>query len=113
MTVGLARNPLTPIILTCMKLYDLNGSWLMLSTSISFLATVLMSIPALQISRMAGVKVTVITGALLITLGFSLRILVNEGVKFVLIGQAIAGLGCPLVITPQAKIIETWFSSKD
>lgn len=49
-------------------------------------------------------------GAALTTLGCWIRILINQGFYWVLIGQTFGGIGSPLLLGCAAKISALWFS---
>lgn len=113
MLVGMAFNPLTPIANTAILIYDLGGETIGLTTSICQIANVMMSLPAVSFATKFGPKFSAILGTVFISIGFSMRILVDESILFVLIGQVLAGFGGPFINSIQSTVINQWFSKRD
>jgi FLVCR family feline leukemia virus subgroup C receptor-related protein len=65
--------------------------------------------PAAYVIDSKGVKAGVRLGSILCIIGITLRLFVNYGFPFVLIGQILAGIGRPFILNCQAKISANWF----
>lgn len=113
MLAGMAFNPLTPIANTAILIFKIGGDTIGLTTSICQVATVVLSLPAVAFAGKFGPKFSAIIGTLLISIGFSLRILINESIFFVLIGQVLAGFGGPFINNIQSIVINQWFNKKE
>jgi MFS family permease len=113
MLAGMAFNPLTPIASTAILIFKIGGDTIGLTTSICQVATVVLSLPAVAFAGKFGPKFSAIIGTLLISIGFSLRILINESIFFVLIGQVLAGFGGPFINNIQSIVINQWFNKKE
>jgi len=110
--VGLAINPLTPIAATSKKIYAVGGGKINLSTSTLLFANSALSLPAVAFADRVGVKVTAILGTLLLSLGFTIRTLINTDLNYIFWGQIVAGIGCPFITCVQAKVLSAWLAIK-
>ena len=68
--------------------------------------------PASFVIDTYGTRTSIALGSFLGILGVSLRMLVNYGFVWVIIGQIVAGIGRPFILNCQAKISANWFSAK-
>lgn len=107
---GMANNPLTPISETTVVTYDVTNDKITLTTTLCQIAQVLMALPSIKIASTCGVRMSVTIGALLITLGFLCRTLINQSLYYVAAGQFIAGSGGPLIGVLQARVVTDWFN---
>lgn len=67
--------------------------------------------PAAYFIDTYGSRIGIIIGSILCLLGTCLRLLVNQGFAWVIIGQVIAGIGRPFILNCQAKISANWFKA--
>lgn len=68
--------------------------------------------PASYVIDTYGTRTGIALGSALALIGVGLRLLINEGFVWVIVGQVIAGIGRPFILNCQAKISANWFSSK-
>lgn len=68
--------------------------------------------PASFVIDTYGTRVGIALGSCLGLVGVGLRMLVNHGFAWVIVGQVVAGIGRPFILNCQAKISANWFSSK-
>lgn len=111
--VGVANNPLSPVTVTAMLLYNVGGSSILFTTSIFQISYACFSIPAALFVNRYGVRIGAIIGAFFLSIGFTLRILINQSLVFVSFGQGLAGVGGPFINCIQAKLLDDWFTEKD
>ena len=111
--VGLLNNPLTPIATTTMKVYDITGDKVALTTSVCQFSNILMSFPAINLVGRMGIRVGIIIGVFLMALGLSVRVMINTNIYYVIVGQMISGIGVPFVGGVLAKVITEWFDSTE
>lgn len=110
---GMGANPLTPIATTAGKIYNLRQPFVTLTTAIYSIAGVLFGVPANRQAVKSGVRTNMIIGSMLLSVGFIVRILVNENFLFVYFGQGIAGAGVPYIACIQLQVVEEWFGRRD
>lgn len=67
--------------------------------------------PASYIIDTYGTRVGIALGCLLGLLGVGLRMLINHGFAWVIIGQVVAGIGRPFILNCQAKVSANWFTA--
>lgn len=68
--------------------------------------------PASYVIDTYGTRIGIGIGSILALLGVSLRMLVNKGFFWVIIGQVIAGIGRPFILNCQAKVSANWFTAE-
>lgn len=68
--------------------------------------------PASYVIDTYGTRTGIAIGSALALVGVALRLLINQGFYWVIIGQVVAGIGRPFILNCQAKISANWFSSK-
>ena len=68
--------------------------------------------PASYVIDTYGTRVGIAIGSILALTGVSVRMLVNKGFAWVIIGQVIAGIGRPFILNCQAKVSANWFTSE-
>lgn len=67
--------------------------------------------PAAYVIDTYGMKFGVALGSSLGLLGLGVRLAVNHGFWWVIIGQVIAGIGRPFIQNCQAKVSANWFGA--
>lgn len=72
----------------------------------------LFTFPASFVIDTYGTRTGITVGSMLALIGVAMRIFVNEGFAWVVVGQVIAGIGRPFILNCQAKISANWFPSK-
>jgi FLVCR family feline leukemia virus subgroup C receptor-related protein len=71
----------------------------------------LFTFPAAYFIDIYGSRIGIKIGSILCLFGTCLRLLVNQGFVWVIIGQIIAGFGRPFILNCQAKISASWFKA--
>jgi len=68
--------------------------------------------PAAYVIDTYGSRIGISIGCVLGIVGISMRLLVNQGFVWVIVGQVLAGIGRPFILNCQGKISANWFSSE-
>lgn len=68
--------------------------------------------PAAYFIDTYGSRVGISIGCVLCIIGVSLRMLINQGFWFAIVGQVIAGIGRPFILNCQTKISSNWFTAE-
>ena len=110
--VGMSNNPLTPISSTTMRVYEVTGDKVALTTSICQIANIIASFPSIAFANRAGVRWTIMLGTLLLAVGMTTRHLINENFLYVPLGQLFAGAAGPFLNAVQANVITGWFNKQ-
>lgn len=74
------------------------------------IANIVMAIPAVYIVNKTGIKWGLTTGMSLYMVGNCANLLIDQSYYFIIIGQFIAGLGLPIVLTCQAPFCNNWYN---
>ena len=69
--------------------------------------------PAAYVIDTFGTKFGILVGCFLGIIGVSLRLFVNYGFAWIIVGQVIAGIGRPFILNCQAKLSANWFSAEN
>lgn len=72
----------------------------------------LFTFPASYVIDTYGTRMGISIGTLFALIGVRLRMMVNQGFAWVIIGQVVAGIGRPFILNCQAKISANWFSAQ-
>lgn len=72
----------------------------------------LFTFPASYVIDTYGTRVGIALGSSLAIVGVTIRMLINKGFAWVIVGQVIAGIGRPFILNCQAKISANWFTAE-
>ncbi len=103
---------LNPIAKFLTEIYDQQSLTVNLGALLFTLMHPIFTFPAAYVIDTYGTKTGIIIGSACGIVGISLRLLVNEGFAWVIIGQTLAGIGRPFILNCQAKISANWFPSE-
>lgn len=112
MMTSVLLNTLTPIAAFLADIYDLDPVIINLGALLFALMHPVFTFPAAFVIDKYGTRAGIRLGCVLCFIGTSLRLLVNQGFYWVIIGQVIAGIGRPFILNCQAKIGANWFTAK-
>jgi predicted MFS family arabinose efflux permease len=110
---GMVTSPLTPVSKTAARIFDTSIPMVTFSSTIYSFSGILFGIPANMIVAKIGIKKSVWICALLFTIGTGIRrFFFQKNFYFVLIGQAIEGIGGPFVCNAIGGFTEHWYTGK-
>ena len=72
-----------------------------------------MNFPCVYVVENYGLRVGVVGGILITTLGLWLRVFINQSFYAALTGQIVMALGQPLLYNSPAKVTTNWFPQKE
>lgn len=102
-------NTLTPIASYLSIIYGLDSTVINLGSLLFILMHPIFTFPASYVIDTYGARIGITFGCILCLIGTGLRLLVNTGFYFVIIGQIVAGIGRPFILNCQTKIAANWF----
>lgn len=111
-TISVLLNTLNPIAAYLCTIYDQSSVVVNLGGLLFTLMHPIFTFPASFVIDTYGTRVGIALGSCLGLVGVGMRMLVNYGFAWVIVGQVIAGIGRPFILNCQAKISANWFSSK-
>lgn len=106
---GLANNTIIPIASTLSSVYDISNTYVSLPITLSFLIYSLVNFPANHIIDSKGLRVSLLLGASLFSVGAFCFTLINKGFFFAIFGAIFVALGQPFIINCPAKVATYWF----
>lgn len=110
---GMVTSPLTPVSKTAARIFDTTIPIVTFSSTIYSFTGILFGIPANLIVAKIGIKKSVWICALLFVIGTGIRsFFFQQNFYFVLIGQAIEGIGGPFVCNSVGGFAEHWYTGK-
>ena len=110
--ISVVLNTLNPIAAYLSEIYDQDSVVVNLGGLLFVFMHPIFTFPAAFIIDTYGTRVGIGIGCILGIIGVGLRVFINYGFYWVIIGQVIAGIGRPFILNCQAKISANWFSSK-
>lgn len=105
-------NTLNPIAAYLSEIYNQDPVVVNLGGLLFVLMHPIFTFPAAFVIDTYGTRVGIALGCLLGIIGVSMRMLINHGFYWVILGQVVAGIGRPFIMNCQAKISGNWFSAK-
>lgn len=106
---GLLNNIIIPIQSKLAKIYSLDSKIVNMATILSFLAFLLINMPANYILDKKGIKFGFMVGNGIYLVGIVLSCCINAGFGFVIGGYLIFVMGQPFILNIPAKIATYWF----
>lgn len=112
MMTAILVNTFTPIAAYLSEIYSESPVVVNMAGLLFVLMHPLFTFPAAYFIDTYGTRVGIAIGSVLCILGISLRMLINYGFWWAIVGQVIAGIGRPFILNCQAKISSNWFTSE-
>jgi FLVCR family feline leukemia virus subgroup C receptor-related protein len=112
MMTAVLVNTFTPIAAYLSVIYDKDPVIINLAGLLFVLMHPIFTFPAAYFIDTYGSRMGIMIGSILCIIGISLRMLINYGFYFAIIGQVIAGIGRPFIINCQTKVSASWFSAE-
>lgn len=109
---ALLVNTLTPIASYLAIIYQQESTVINLGSLLFILMHPIFTFPASYVIDTFGARVGITVGSLLCLFGMGIRLLVNSGFFFVILGQIVAGIGRPFILNCQTKIAGNWFDAQ-
>ena len=106
---GLANNAVIPIAHKLSNTYNISDTYVDAPVLMSFLVYSLMNFPANHLIDTKGLRLSLLIGTLLYTVGLAMFSMVNFGFFWMVIGAIFVALGQPFVINCPAKVATFWF----
>jgi MFS transporter, FLVCR family, feline leukemia virus subgroup C receptor-related protein len=111
MMTSVLMNTLTPVAAYLSEIYNEDPVVVNLGSLLFALMHPIFTFPAAYFIDTYGSRIGITIGCFLCLLGTCLRLLVNQGFAWVIVGQVIAGIGRPFILNCQAKISANWFKA--
>ena len=111
MMISILVNTITPIAAYLTNIYDETTVVANLSSLLFTLMHPIFTFPASYVIDTYGSRLGIGIGCILALIGVGLRMLVNEGFFWIIVGQILAGIGRPFILNCQAKISANWFQA--
>ena len=111
MMTAILVNTFTPIAAYLAVIYDKDPVVINLAGLLFVLMHPIFTFPAAYFIDTYGSRMGIMIGSILCIIGISMRMLINQGFYFAIIGQVIAGIGRPFIINCQTKVSASWFSA--
>jgi MFS family permease len=110
---GLLNNIIIPLETKIAKIYSVDGRVVNLANILSFLAYLLVNLPANYLLDKKGIKFGIILGNSIYLLGIVFSCFINAGFGFLIVGYLIFVMGQPFITNIAAKIATYWFFPKN
>ena len=110
--ISVLLNTLNPIAAYLCDIYNQDPVVVNLGGLLFALMHPIFTFPASYVIDTFGTRIGIGLGCCLGILGVTLRVFVNHGFAWVIIGQVIAGIGRPFILNCQAKVSANWFDAK-
>lgn len=108
---GLFASPFSPFAKTAKRIYDIDLDQINLTASLFSLASMISGLPANYLVFKFGIRKSLLVSCGFFFAGNSIKLLATVRFEFVLLGQFVAGLGVPFVVTCTAKFAAHWYEA--
>lgn len=106
---GLLNNVIIPLETALATVYNVSSRVVNISTILSFLAFLLVNLPANYILEKRGIKFGFMVGNSLYLAGIILCCCVNAGFPMLMIGYILISFGQPFILNIPAELATYWF----
>lgn len=105
-------NTFTPIAAYLSIIYEQDPVVINMTGLLFVLMHPLFTFPAAYFIDTYGTRIGIFIGCVFCIVGTAVRILVNSGFFFAILGQILAGIGRPFILNCQTKIAANWFTAE-